>query len=118
MSEVSWEQAGVAVGAVGTLAGGIWTWVLRQRAALAKSRAGAAAERAEEAASRASSAISDAQTTTFQLLRDRQVQLEGELQELREQLEEERRARRAIEDRYVELLRWLKTNNVDYTPSP
>jgi hypothetical protein len=95
------ESVAGAIGSAGGIIALVWAWVLRQRAALARTEATVAEERA-------ATSVADAQSTTFALLRDRQIQLEEKLKQLEDELEAERAARRAAEEKLATLTAWLK----------
>ncbi len=99
------EAVGAGLASAGGLVALVWAWVVKQRAVLAKTQATVAQERAAES-------VADAQTTTFALLRDRQIQLEDKLKQLEEELETEREARRAAEEKLARLTAWLRAEGL------
>ena len=87
---IDWTVVGSGLAAIGTLAGGIWAWWLKNQRAQANTRA----EVAEAGAERA---VADAQQTVYKLLSDRLTALEGEVRTLRDELSAERKHSRRLE---------------------
>lgn len=99
------ESVAAAVGGAGGIIALVWAWVQKQRAVLARTQATVAEERAAVS-------VADAQSTTFALLRDRQIQLEARVKQLEEELEAEREARRKAEETLALLTTWLKSKGL------
>ena len=97
------EVPAVVAGATGLfgLIGMAWAWIQKNRVTLKQQ----AAERKE---AEAATAALTAQETTFKLLAARQVQLEEDVRELRQELETERRQRMAVENELARLKNWIR----------
>jgi|SRR5688572_20486041 len=83
MGGVDWQATGGVIGAIGTLAAGIWAWVERSRRSSAAASADIAQSHAEE--------------SIYRMMTERLTALETDVGRLRDELAQERSHSRALE---------------------
>lgn len=102
---IDYTALGTALGAIGTVAAGVWGWVVLQRKKLADTRA-------DVAQSDAARTVADSQRLVYTQMSDRMTAMEGDIKELRAELAEERKHSRALEQKLAALMAWIRAQGL------